>query len=134
MPYNEGFPNVIVSELEILESENKIYAATFGRGIWEGDLVLESVNTKENPISNLSVQINPNPNDGHFQLQIEGLSNNTNLDLAIVDIMGRRVLEQNLNVNANTFSREFDLDLAYGLYFLSVKLGDERKVIRFVVE
>ncbi len=33
-----GLPNVIISDIEFNPALNKIYAATFGRGIWETDL------------------------------------------------------------------------------------------------
>jgi len=43
MPFFDGLPNVVVSELDIYYDENnsensKIRAATFGRGMWESDL------------------------------------------------------------------------------------------------
>jgi len=38
VPFFTGLPNVIISELEIIPSANKIYAATYGRGIWHSDL------------------------------------------------------------------------------------------------
>lgn len=38
IPFNTGLPNVIVYELEINYSIEKIRAATFGRSIWESDL------------------------------------------------------------------------------------------------
>lgn len=34
-PVGEGLPNVIVAELEIQTSNNKLFAATYGRGIWK---------------------------------------------------------------------------------------------------
>lgn len=37
-PFNTGLPNVIILELDILESDNKLRAATFGRGVWEADI------------------------------------------------------------------------------------------------
>ena len=37
IPYFDGLPNVIVSELEIQYTAGKVRAATFGRGIWESD-------------------------------------------------------------------------------------------------
>ena len=37
--FDTDLPNVIVLELDILESEDKIRAGTFGRGTWEADLV-----------------------------------------------------------------------------------------------
>lgn len=42
--YNNGLPNVVIEELEIQYSLQKIRAATYGRGLWEADLV--SVNPK----------------------------------------------------------------------------------------
>ncbi|MBK7787481.1 MAG: fibronectin type III domain-containing protein [Saprospiraceae bacterium] len=36
--FNVGLPNVEVTELEIDYDENKIYAATYGRGLWASDL------------------------------------------------------------------------------------------------
>jgi hypothetical protein len=38
IPYGNGLPNVIISELEIFYPGQKIRAATYGRGIWEADL------------------------------------------------------------------------------------------------
>ena len=42
MPYIDNMPNVIVTELEIHYGTSKIRAATFGRGLWEGDLFTSS--------------------------------------------------------------------------------------------
>ncbi|MBK9248879.1 MAG: T9SS type A sorting domain-containing protein [Ignavibacteria bacterium] len=39
VPYNDGLPNVIVNDLEIHYSSGKLRAGTFGRGLWEGNLV-----------------------------------------------------------------------------------------------
>ena len=39
-PYFEGLPNVIVNELEINYTINKIRAGTYGRGLWECDVLL----------------------------------------------------------------------------------------------
>ena len=36
--FNNGLPNVVIDELEINYAQNKIYAATFGRGLWQSDL------------------------------------------------------------------------------------------------
>ncbi len=42
-PFNDGLPNVVVTELEIYydsinSANSKLYAATYGRGVWESDL------------------------------------------------------------------------------------------------
>jgi hypothetical protein len=36
--YNTGLPNVIVNDLEISYINNKLWAGTFGRGLWNSDL------------------------------------------------------------------------------------------------
>jgi hypothetical protein len=37
-PFNTGLPNVKISELEINTADIKLYAATYGRGLWRVDL------------------------------------------------------------------------------------------------
>jgi hypothetical protein len=37
--YSTGLPNVIVNELEIQYNSGKLRAATFGRGLWQSDLI-----------------------------------------------------------------------------------------------
>jgi photosystem II stability/assembly factor-like uncharacterized protein len=38
IPYQTGLPNVIVTELDITYSDNKLWAATYGRGLWKSNL------------------------------------------------------------------------------------------------
>jgi hypothetical protein len=38
IPYQAGLPNVIVNELEITYNNNRIWAATYGRGLWSSTL------------------------------------------------------------------------------------------------
>ena len=46
---NTSLPNVIVNELEIQYQSNKLFAATYGRGLWEIDLQITSP-----PVANFS--------------------------------------------------------------------------------
>ena len=39
IPYNDGLPNVVVSDIDILTSSEKLRIATYGRGMWEADMV-----------------------------------------------------------------------------------------------
>jgi PKD repeat protein len=38
LAYNTGLPNVVVTDLEISYQDNKLWAGTFGRGLWSTDL------------------------------------------------------------------------------------------------
>ncbi|MCB9298623.1 MAG: T9SS type A sorting domain-containing protein [Lewinellaceae bacterium] len=132
--YSEGLPNVIVSELEILPGEDKIYAATFGRGIWEGNTADELVAVGAPGVELLAARVSPNPNEGAFQLDVDGLPANGELAVEVVDITGRRVLQRRETASGSRLSRQYELELPYGLYFLRVTAGRQRKVVRFVVE
>lgn len=41
-PYGAGLPNVVVNELEVQYATGKIFAATYGRGVWKTDITLAS--------------------------------------------------------------------------------------------
>jgi hypothetical protein len=36
--YNDGLPNIVVNELQISYTNRKLWAATYGRGLWSADL------------------------------------------------------------------------------------------------
>ncbi len=132
--YSDGLPNVIVSELEILASEGKIYAATFGRGIWEGNTLDETVSTENPAFEVLNAQVTPNPNKGAFQLEVEGLPSTGEFTVEIVDITGRQVLQRQELAGSSHFTGQYALELPYGMYFLRVSVGKQRKVVKFIVE
>lgn len=37
--YGKGLPYTLVSDIELIENENKIYISSYGRGIWSADLI-----------------------------------------------------------------------------------------------
>jgi photosystem II stability/assembly factor-like uncharacterized protein len=43
LPYNTGLPNVIIDDLEVYYPTSKLRAATYGRGIWESDLQVSTL-------------------------------------------------------------------------------------------
>ena len=57
-PFSNGLPNVIISELEINHVEGKLYAATYGRGLWRTD-IFNPLSVSEFEFN--SVQLSPNP-------------------------------------------------------------------------
>lgn len=71
IPFDSNLPNVIINELEINYADNKLYAATYGRGLWASDLYnpLPSAAKQEALTENLRVF--PNPTNGPLQVQWE---------------------------------------------------------------
>ncbi|MGA1277706.1 MAG: T9SS type A sorting domain-containing protein [Candidatus Kapaibacteriota bacterium] len=39
IPYNEGLPNTVISDIEIHKSTKKLRVSSYGRGTWEADMV-----------------------------------------------------------------------------------------------
>lgn len=68
IPFNNNLPNVVVTELEISVANNKLWAATFGRGLWSSDLYsVLAVSTTASPnmiCKNVTTQLNANATGG----------------------------------------------------------------------
>ncbi|MBL4624264.1 MAG: T9SS type A sorting domain-containing protein, partial [Flavobacteriales bacterium] len=147
LPYNDNLPNVIVSDLEIQYNDQKIYAATFGRGVWMTDLLVTemvqpdtaTVDTTTSGIdermlfAKIAVELYPNPNNGEFTLSIKGFEG-ANLMLEIVDIMGKVVAVEQLSIFNGEVTKTIDYRLSDGMYFLKISHNKRMKSIRFVVE
>ncbi|MEI7802622.1 MAG: T9SS type A sorting domain-containing protein, partial [Bacteroidota bacterium] len=54
---NNGLPNVIVDELEIQYSSGKLRAATFGRGLWETNLVTPIFYAEDISVNSIAVPV-----------------------------------------------------------------------------
>lgn len=63
LPYSNNLPNVIVSELEINFTEKKLYAGTYGRGLWVSDLYSSTLSTNEVVFENLQLYPNTAKNE-----------------------------------------------------------------------
>ncbi len=133
--YSENLPNVIVTELEINPSNQKLYASTFGRGLWRADLVVDENNVGIGPdlFEGMKVSVSPNPNDGFFRLAIEEAPVNE-LELEIVDIKGRVLRQEILKLQSGQSSETYQLDLAYGLYYLRLSAENRTYVEKILVE
>ncbi|PHR71190.1 MAG: hypothetical protein COA67_07075 [Lutibacter sp.] len=59
IPFSNSLPNVQISELEINTETAKIYAGTYGRGLWKSDLYDASLSVNEFEINNISIYPNP---------------------------------------------------------------------------
>ncbi|MFH2141316.1 MAG: T9SS type A sorting domain-containing protein [Bacteroidota bacterium] len=119
IPFSNGLPNVIINELEINYSSNKIRAATFGRGIWESPID-NSVNAENKEISD-NIQVFPNPSDGKFNMSFK-FSDNKNIELYIFNPVGILMKKYNLK-NIKNEILTFDIsDYVVGTYYLKIEL------------
>jgi photosystem II stability/assembly factor-like uncharacterized protein len=130
--YSAGLPNVILSDIEFNTVLNKVYLATFGRGIWETDLTTFTVGIQSSTASPINVDLFPSPNNGNFTITLNGKEASAEVvNLNIVDVTGRSVYNTTLS-GQNSYQEK--LNLASGIYYAKIKSKSLNGVKTFVVK
>ncbi|NNE43142.1 MAG: hypothetical protein HKN12_02950, partial [Gemmatimonadetes bacterium] len=94
LPYETGFPNVVVTDLEIHKSNRKLVAGTYGRGAWEvglpGGAVDAEVAVSPGPLNLMLDSPAPNPVRDQTWLRFAAKHEGA-VTLDIFDVSGRRI-------------------------------------------
>lgn len=133
VPYSNLLPNVIVSELEIHADSNKLFAATFGRGIWVTDLLSSAVGINDNKIEEANINLYPNTNNGNFKISIDNLKT-TEIEVSIIDVQGKIVFNEKIQITNASLNREYKLNLNSGLYYFRIRSGKFSMAKSFIIE
>lgn len=81
---------------------------------------------------NLTISVYPNPNDGQFKLEFEGLE--SDVEVTIVNALGQAVLQQDFIGHRGHLQSAIDMHSpAAGTYFLKLKIGDATVSKRILV-
>lgn len=124
IPYQTGLPNVVVTDLEISYNNNKLWAATYGRGLWNTDLFLT---TSVNETEKFKNDVNIYPNPASTQLIIE-----TKIyikGITILNITGEIVKSVTSKSNIIDVT-----DLSNGIYFIKVNTDEGVITKKFIKE
>jgi len=124
--FNNNLPNVIINELEINTAENKIYAATYGRGCWSSPLKSNVLSVSDNSPLN-SIRIFPVPASDMINIQWD---QGYETSLRLYNIQGQLVFFSK-KASLNTTFRINTSTLVSGTYFLRMnnKKGSVTKKI-----
>ena len=113
--YSNGIPNVSISELEINFNQNKIYAATYGRGIWVADIY--DISTSANKVKNeFDINISPNPVRDNITINLKGNSDNFD-KIQILNVGGQLIKEIKIEIGTENYNTSFK-NYAFGVYYL----------------
>ncbi len=127
IPYNAGLPNVQVNDLKISYIDNKLWAATFGRSLWESDLYsFVGINDVSAELNNLDIY--PNPSNGQFQIsnfrfQIESIK--------IYNVMGEEVISHWSLVNSKNITIDMN-GFSSGIYFAKI-VSDKGSCVKKII-
>ncbi|OIQ30689.1 MAG: hypothetical protein BM564_00285 [Bacteroidetes bacterium MedPE-SWsnd-G2] len=112
LEFSNNLPNVIINELEINTVNNKIYAATYGRGLWSSDLYSTTLGVDDLVFEGLNMYPNPANNELNFNW-----NKSDDVTIKIYDQLGKLMYftkSQNLQ---NGFRADIS-NLSTGLYIV----------------
>lgn len=133
LPFSTGLPNVIVSDLEVNPVTKKVYASTFGRGIWMTDAfdtLFSSVSPKV--ARNNLPKVFPNPVLKGKTIQVSFSGDWTASNLTFMDIHGKTVLEINSFVSGTSLG--IPPHLPSGTYLLKLESANGNFIEKVMVE
>ncbi|TVZ56379.1 putative secreted protein (Por secretion system target) [Lutibacter sp. Hel_I_33_5] len=127
-PFSNNLPNVRISELEINYADNKLYTATYGRGIWRSDLFDSSLATDKYKFSGLKLY--PNPVRNNFNLT---WNNTEKVAVSIFDASGK-LISFNKDISLNNSFKVDTRNYSKGIYFVKVNNAKGMTVKKIIVE
>ena len=118
-PFYNNLPNVIINELEINQADGKIYAGSYGRGLWATEKY-DSQLAAQQFINESTVAMFPNPAIGEFTLM---LPEPDQADIRVFNLAGQQLIYQ-ADVDINGPHRVNISGLSAGMYFVRVSTGN----------
>lgn len=120
--FNNGtLPNVEVIDLGINQATGKLWAATYGRGMWSSPLHKSTLSIATMaPLAEGVIKIAPNPNKGSFYINTTNDAlKGTTVIARVVSMTGAVAWENSVSVNSNG-NATINADLARGNYIVEV--------------
>lgn len=120
-------PGLVIIKLIVSDS---FCSDTLTRQIFVKDC---NSNVNTYPDQKKSIRVFPNPSTGEFNLQLK-LSKPGNINISILDIQGRKVLEMNPE-NVSEFQKSFSLSgYKKGIYYIQIITGSEVITEKLIIQ
>ncbi len=127
-PYAANLPNVIINELEVNSVDHKLYAGTYGRGLWATPVAGDFLGT-QNFVAENDITMVPNPANNEVTFSYKnGLESN----IEVFDISGKLLLSRPKVELGNPYKLDIS-NLKSGTYFVRLTTTDgtvTKKLIR----
>lgn len=116
--FNNGLPNVRINELEINTADNKLYAATYGRGLWRTSLYDEALSITNFELDDLKLYPNPATNEVNLEWNTTDV-----VTVRVFNTLGK-LMFYSKNVNLSSTYKIDSSSFQSGIYF--VKLNSSK--------
>ncbi|NNF29872.1 MAG: T9SS type A sorting domain-containing protein [Flavobacteriaceae bacterium] len=125
-PYSTNLPNVIINELEINYADGKIYAGTYGRGLWASPVADDIVLGNNDLVTSETLFVFPNPAGNELRISA---GTQINASVRIFDVTGKlvRYLTEVENKEAIDIS-----GLQPGVYFARIETDQGSATKKFI--
>jgi len=128
--YN-GMSDVKVTDLQ-LRDDNKVYASTYGRGIFSGTFTADDGTVGLDDLTITKLKLYPNPATSTIKLDLP--ENQSEFTYQIFDINGKLVKKPtNIDSNYSTLSVDIS-NLNLGIYFIRIENSETVSVNKFIKE
>ncbi len=128
MPFSNNLPNVEISELEINNVDGKIYAGTYGRGLWRTNIFDSTLSVSEFELNDISLFPNP------AKTEINLLWNESeDVSIRIYNSLGKLMYYSKKQNISNVFKIDIS-QYASGLYFVKINNTKGEVTKKMVVE
>ena len=112
--FSNGLPNVRINELEINTADNKLYAATYGRGLWRSNVYDASLSVDDFKFNDFKIYPNPASNEVSLKW-----NSSEDASIRIFNTLGKLMFyDKKVNL-----SNSFKIDIASynpGIYFVKL--------------
>jgi hypothetical protein len=124
---NPLFESLAPGEYEVLVLDSLLC-------FYESSVTVGFPTATSNINQNASIIVKPNPSDGVFQLEIQGITDNKNqVEVKIYDAAGQFLYARIINKYDNIYQGEFSLyDYTNGTYYLKIEHEKVNKLIKVV--
>lgn len=131
--FSTGLPNVMVYELEINYTSQKLIAATYGRGLWVTPISSLITEVKNPSQTNGVISLYPNPSKGIFNLDISSVKGNTTIKVEVFNLLGEKIIVMPEDF---TKTKHYEINLSdkpEGVYLVNISTGFESRTERVVI-
>ena len=114
IPFNNGLPNVRINELEVNYADGKLYAATYGRGLWRSNLYNTTLNVSDFTLD--TFRLFPNPASDNVTLKF---SKADPVSVRVYNALGKLIFYD----KEVSLSNGFDINVSSytsGVYFVKL--------------